>query len=43
MKCDDCGKEGAVETTCPFNEEIYGVEIKVCLCDGCYQDRADDI
>jgi hypothetical protein len=45
MICDDCGKEkeDVQLTTCPYAEEIYD-EIDECyLCDGCYQERANDI
>jgi len=43
-KCEDCGKESdnLTLTTCPYNWGIYNEEVIVCICDDCYQKRAND-
>ena len=43
LVCEDCGQNGASKCTCPYAEDIHGEEVDVCLCDGCYQERAWDI
>lgn len=40
--CENCGAEGKWCTD-PYNEEIYGEETLVCLCDCCYDRYCEDI
>lgn len=45
MECDDCAKckEDAVETNCPFAEDIHGEQVSCVLCQECYNERAMNI
>ncbi len=40
--CEDCGEPGE-ETTCPYAADIYGKDVEVVLCSGCYSARCADI
>jgi Zn finger protein HypA/HybF involved in hydrogenase expression len=44
-KCDDCGKvsDEVVRENCPYNEDIYGIQVKVKLCPKCHNERVADI
>ena len=33
----------AFYTTCPFDEEVFGTYTEICVCEGCYQERAENI
>jgi hypothetical protein len=39
LKCEDCGKYEAYETTCPFVMEMYEQEVTVTLCEECREER----
>lgn len=42
--CDDCGERKICRMRCdPYEFEINDVEIERCLCEDCYQERADAI
>lgn len=43
MKCDHCGKEGALWMVNPFIEEIYGEAVWEWICDSCEEILCDDI
>ena len=45
MVCEDCeeDKEDAVDTICPYNEDVHGQSIEVKLCTDCYNNRCWDI
>ena len=45
LKCEDCDKEDKTvcSTTCPYADEIDGIEVEVDLCPDCYEDRAMEI
>lgn len=43
MICDNCGKEGAEKTTCPYDEDVNDTTTEICVCDDCYQQHVDDI
>ncbi len=43
MKCQDCGKDGAEETTCPYAQDVNNTIVEIVACDDCYSQRCMDI
>jgi hypothetical protein len=45
MVCEDClkNKESAIETHCPYSQEINDDLVLCVLCDDCYYDRCQEI
>lgn len=44
-RCDDCGRDdvGAIETVCPYAQDVHNEEVKCVLCSDCAYERAQDI
>lgn len=41
--CDDCGSDEGFRTLCPYSEDVNAEEVKVILCQECYNSRCMEI
>ena len=43
MMCDKCVSDKGEEVKDPYESDVNGVEVDVCLCPDCYQDLCMEI